>query len=208
LDYEKSFRDRCSGLQDFMYLVLIPVSLMLIIPLLTIILSIFLIKKKNYIELGRNYKYASLWVRLIAAIIDIIFLFIISKFLGQLTLVVTPFIIWLYFGFFQSSKLQATLGMKMLKLKIVDENHEKIGFWRASVSLFSSSIFSVPLLLMIYVLILENTPKAINLMGFSSPGLELIIVSILTFFGIFIILLTKRNQGLHNFISRTLVIKT
>jgi len=191
-----------------MYLVLIPVSLMLIIPLLTIILSIFLIKKKNYIELGRNYNYASLWVRLIAAIIDIIFLFIISKFLGQLTLVVTPFIIWLYFGFFQSSKLQATLGMKMLKLKIVDENHEKIGFWRASVSLFSSSIFSVPLLLMIYVLILENTPKAINLMGFSSPGLELIIVSILTFFGIFIILLTKRNQGLHNFISRTLVIKT
>jgi len=181
---------------------------MLIIPLLTIILSIFLIKKKNYIELGRNYNYASLWVRLIAAIIDIIFLFIISKFLGQLTLVVTPFIIWLYFGFFQSSKLQATLGMKMLKLKIVDENHEKIGFWRASVSLFSSSIFSVPLLLMIYVLILENTPKAINLMGFSSPGLELIIVSILTFFGIFIILLTKRNQGLHNFISRTLVIKT
>ena len=191
-----------------MYLVLIPVSLMLIIPLLTIILSIFLIKKKNYIELGRNYNYASLWVRLIAAIIDIIFLFIISKFLGQLTLVVTPFIIWLYFGFFQSSKLQATLGMKMLKLKIVDENHEKIGFWRASVSLFSSSIFSVPLLLMIYVLILENTPKAINLMGFSSPVLELIIVSILTFFGIFIILLTKRNQGLHNFISRTLVIKT
>jgi len=191
-----------------MYLVLIPVSLMLIIPLLTIILSIFLIKKKNYIELGRNYNYASLWVRLIAAIIDIIFLFIISKFLGQLTLVVTPFIIWFYFGFFQSSKLQATLGMKMLKLKIVDENHEKIGFWRASVSLFSSSIFSVPLLLMIYVLILENTPKAINLMGFSSPGLELIIVSILTFFGIFIILLTKRNQGLHNFISRTLVIKT
>ena len=208
MDYEKSFRDRGSGLQDFMYLVLIPVSLMLIIPLLTIILSIFLIKKKNYIELGRNYNYASLWVRLIAAIIDIIFLFIISKFLGQLTLVVTPFIIWFYFGFFQSSKLQATLGMKMLKLKIVDENHEKIGFWRASVSLFSSSIFSVPLLLMIYVLILENTPKAINLMGFSSPGLELIIVSILTFFGIFIILLTKRNQGLHNFISRTLVIKT
>jgi uncharacterized RDD family membrane protein YckC len=181
---------------------------MLIIPLLTIILSIFLIKKKNYIELGRNYKYASLWVRLIAAIIDIIFLFIISKFLGQLTLVIAPFIIWFYFGFFQSSKLQATLGMKMLKLKIVDENHEKIGFWRASVSLFSSSIFSVPLLLMIYVLILENTPKAINLMGFSSPGLELIIVSILTFCGIFIILLTKRNQGLHNFISRTLVIKT
>ena len=190
-----------------MYLVLIPVFLILIIPVLTIILSIFLIKKKNYIELGRNYNYASLWVRLIAAIIDIIFLFIISKFLGQLTLVITPFIIWFYFGFFQSSKLQATLGMKILKLKIVDENQEKIGFWRASVCLFSSSIFSVPSLLMLYLLIFENTPKTINLMGFSSPPLELIIVSILTFFGIFIILLTKRNQGLHNFISRTLIIK-
>ena len=124
-----------------------------------------------------------------------------------MTLVVTPFIIWFYFGFFQSSKLQATLGMKMLKLKIVDENQEKIGFWRASVCLFSSSIFSVPSLLMIYVLILENTPYGINHSGFTPPGLKLIIVSILTFFGIFIILLTKKNQGLHNFISRTLVIK-
>ena len=190
-----------------MYLALIPVFLILIIPLLTMILSIFLIKKKNYIELGRNYKYASLWVRLIAAIIDIIFLFIISKFLGQLTLVITPFIIWFYFGFFQSSKLQATLGMKILKLKIVDENQEKIGFWRASVCLFSSSIFSVPSLLMIEILILENTPYGINYSEFSPPDLKLIIVSILTFFGIFIILLTKRNQGLHNCISRTLVIK-
>ena len=62
-----------------MYLALIPIFLILIIPVLTIILSIFLIKKKNYIELGRNYKYASLWVRLIAAIIDIILLFIINK---------------------------------------------------------------------------------------------------------------------------------
>ena len=205
-----------------MYLVFIPIFLILIIPVLTIILSIFLIKKKNYIELGRNYKYASLWIRLIAAIIDIIFLFIISKLLGQalqlagtehtdstagFTLVITPFIIWFYFGFFQSSKLQATLGMKILKLKIVDENQEKIGFWRASVCLFSSSIFSVPSLLMIYILILENTPYGINHSGFTSPGLKLIIVSILTFFGIFIILLTKRNQGLHNFISRTLIIK-
>ena len=190
-----------------MYLVLIPLFLILIIPVLTIILSIFLIKKKNYIELGRNYKYANLWVRLIAAIIDIIFLFIISKFLGQLTLVITPFIIWFYFGFFQSSKLQATLGMKILKLKIVDENQEKIGFWRASVCLFSSSIFSGPTLLMIYFLILDNTPYGINHSGFTPPGLQLIIVSTLTFFGIFIILLTKRNQGIHNFISRTLVIK-
>tara|TARA_B110000116_G_C16522706_1_gene440741 strand:+ start:136 stop:651 length:516 start_codon:yes stop_codon:yes gene_type:complete len=170
-------------------------------------LSIFLIKKKNYIELGRNYNYASLWVRLIAAIIDIIFLFIISKFLGQLTLVITPFIIWFYFGFFQSSKLQATIGMKILKLKIVDENQEKIGFWRASVCLFSSSIFSVPSLLMIHALILEKYTIWYNYSGFTSSGLKLIIVSILTFFGIFIILLTKRNQGLHNFISRTLVIK-
>ena len=56
-------------------------------------------------------------------------------------------------------------------------------------------------------LIFENKPKTINFMGFNLAPLELIIVSILTFIGIFIILLTKRNQGLHNFISRTLVIK-
>ena len=37
----------------------------------------------------------------------------------------------------------------MLRLKIVDEKQEKIGFWRASVCLFSFGIFIIPTLFLL-----------------------------------------------------------
>jgi len=200
-----------------MYLAFLPIILAIIIIIITLILSLFLIKRKNYIDIFEKSEYASLWLRLIAATIDIILILVLFKFIKFFLLpdgffweiLIGPYYIWFYFAFFQSSNLQATLGMKMLRLKIVDENQEKIGFWRASVCLFSSSIFSVPSLWMIYSTIHQNIFlfEYIEKTGFYSPSLKEIIVSILTFIGIFIILLTKRNQGLHNFISRTLVIK-
>ena len=174
-----------------MYLAFLPIILAIIILIITLILSLFLIKRKNYIDIFEKSEYASLWLRLIAATIDIILILVLFKFIKFFLLpdgffweiLIGPYYIWFYFAFFQSSNLQATLGMKMLRLKIVDENQEKIGFWRASVCLFSSSIFSVPSLVMINILILENIPYGINHSEFSPPGLKLIIVSILTFFG-------------------------
>jgi len=42
------------------------------------------------------------------------------------------FIAWLYFALLESSKWQATLGKKVLKIQVVDLEGHRIGFWRAS----------------------------------------------------------------------------
>ena len=38
---------------------------------------------------------------------------------------------WLYFAYFESSEHQATLGKRLLKLRVTDTNQQPIGFWRA-----------------------------------------------------------------------------
>ena len=187
--------------------------LAIIILVITLILSLFLIKRKNYIDIFEKSEYASLWLRLIAATIDIILILVLFKFIKFFLLpdgffweiLIGPYYIWFYFAFFQSSNLQATLGMKMLRLKIVDENQEKIGFWRASVCLFSFGIFIIPTL---FLLSHRQVQKLIEeLPFFDDTTLYLLIVSFVTVMGVLIIHYTKRKQGLHNFISRTLVIK-
>ena len=195
-----------------MYLAFLPIILAIIILIITLILSLFLIKRRNYIDISEKSEYASLWLRLIAATIDIILLLILFKFIKFLLpwgffweFLISPYYIWFYFAFFQSSNLQATLGMKILRLKIVDENQEKIGFWRASVCLFSFGIFIIPTLFLLshrqFQKLIEELPF------FDDTTLYLLIVSFVTVIGVLIIHYTKRKQGLHNFISRTLVIK-
>ena len=196
-----------------MYLAFLPIILAIIILIITLILSLFLIKRKNYIDIFEKSEYASLWLRLIAATIDIILILVLFKFIKFFILpdgffweiLIGPYYIWFYFAFFQSSNLQATLGMKMLRLKIVDENQEKIGFWRASVCLFSFGIFIIPTLFLLshrqFQKLIEELPF------FDDTTLYLLIVSFVTVMGVLIIHYTKRKQGLHNFISRTLVIK-
>ena len=195
-----------------MYLAFLPIILAIIILIITLILSLFLIKRKNYTDIFEKSEYASISLRLIAATIDIILILILFKFIKFFLpwgffweFLVGPYYIWFYFAFFQSSNLQATLGMKMLRLKIVDENQEKIGFWRASVCLFSFGIFIIPTLFLLshrqFQKLIEELPF------FDDTTLYFLIVSFVTVIGVLIIHYTKRKQGLHNFISRTLVIK-
>ena len=196
-----------------MYLAFLPIILAIIILIITLILSLFLIKRKNYIDIFEKSEYASLWLRLIAATIDIILILVLFKFIKFFLLpdgffweiLIGPYYIWFYFAFFQSSNLQATLGMKMLRLKIVDENQEKIGFWRASVCLFSFGIFIIPTLFLLSHRQFQKLKE--ELPFFDDTTLYLLILSFVTVIGVLIIHYTKRKQGLHNFISRTLVIK-
>ncbi|NGX38779.1 MAG: hypothetical protein KR126chlam1_00090 [Chlamydiae bacterium] len=44
---------------------------------------------------------------------------------------------WLYFALLESSVWQATLGKRVLGLKVISEEGERISFWRASVRYFS-----------------------------------------------------------------------
>ena len=140
-----------------------------------LILCVLLIKKKDYKKIPKNLIYAGFWVRFIAYLIDFIILTVISVILAFIPIIgwiISIFLPWLYFAILQSSSKQATIGMRVLDIKIVDETHKKIGFWRATGNYFVLGIS-------IFIL----------------------------FVGVIMIAFTKRKQGLHNIISRTLLLK-
>ncbi|HQS83853.1 MAG: hypothetical protein B7Y25_03005 [Alphaproteobacteria bacterium 16-39-46] len=91
----------------------------------------------------------------------------------QTTLSVEVVFLWLYYAFFQSSKYQATPGMMVLSMRIVNYAGESISFWRASGR-------------------------------FLATYLSWMIAGI----GFLMIAFTPRKQGLHDYIAKTLVIKS
>ena len=164
---------------------ILPVFFILCVP---VILALLLITKKEYSELSDRQRYAGLWMRFLAGIIDLMFLygvsFVLSFVYGFLILSVSyefvsiiikganafSFIIFIfYYALFQSSSKQATPGMMIAKIKIYDEQLQRLGFWR---------------LILRYFLTLPS----------------IIIFGI----GFFMIGLTKRKQGFHDKIARTI----
>ena len=114
--------------------------------LVALILCLTLIKKKNYKKIQKNYIFAGFWFRLLAGLIDYIILSIISFILIFIPLIgwiLSIFLFWLYFAVQHSSSSQATFGMRACDIKITDENHKKISFWRASGNYFVSAISAI-----------------------------------------------------------------
>jgi uncharacterized RDD family membrane protein YckC len=110
---------------------------------ISLILSLILIKKKNYKKLPVNKIYAGFWHRLLAYIIDFIILVVVYLVLGMIPVVgwiIGIFFWWLYFAIQHSSTKKSTIGMRALDITIVDENHNKIGFWRATANYFIVAI--------------------------------------------------------------------
>ena len=104
-------------------------------PLLALILCLILIKKNPYKKLFKNQIYAGFWQRFLAGIIDLIILIVIEViliFIPIIGWILSLFVTWLYFAIQHSSTKQATFGMRALDIKVADENHGKIGFWRAT----------------------------------------------------------------------------
>ena len=103
--------------------------------LLALILCLILIKKNPYKKLSKNQIYAGFWQRFLAGIIDLIILIVIEViliFIPIIGWILSLFVTWLYFAVQHSSTKQATFGMRALDIRITDENHGKIGFWRAT----------------------------------------------------------------------------
>jgi uncharacterized RDD family membrane protein YckC len=108
-------------------------------PVIALILCLTLIKNKPYKKLSSKQIYAGFWVRLVAGIIDFVVLWVIYLILMIIPIIgwiFSLFVSWLYFSIQQSSSKQATLGMRALDIKITDEKHGKISFWRASGNYF------------------------------------------------------------------------
>ena len=103
--------------------------------LLALILCLILIKKNPYKKLSKNQIYAGFWQRFLAGVIDLIILIVIEViliFIPIIGWILSLFVTWLYFAVQHSSTKQATFGMRALDIGITDENHGKIGFWRAT----------------------------------------------------------------------------
>ena len=103
--------------------------------LIATILCLILIKKNPYKKLSKKQIYAGFWQRFLAGIIDSIILIVIEVILILIPIIgwiLSLFVTWLYFAIQHSSTKQATFGMRALDIKITNENHGKIGFWRAT----------------------------------------------------------------------------
>ena len=79
-----------------------------------------------------KYKNASFIKRLIAFLLDALFITSITKFTIQFNTFLPIIISLVYFAYFESSKAQATLGKQIVSLKVVNTTGEKITFLNAA----------------------------------------------------------------------------
>jgi uncharacterized RDD family membrane protein YckC len=122
-------------------------------------------QKSSGIKSG-NHKFANFGQRLLAYLIDQVILIIIIVVLGRLlTLSSSPVdveafqglaivISWLYFAFQESSKKQATIGKRILAIKVTGISGQKISFGNATGRFFgkilSGAIFGIGFLMAIW----------------------------------------------------------
>ena len=128
--------------------------------LIALILCLILIKKNPYKKLSKKQIYAGFWQRFLAGIIDSIILIVIEViliFIPIIGWILSLFVTWLYFAIQHSSTKQATFGMRALDIKITNENHGKIGFWRATGNFYLTVISA--LLVFIGFLMIAFTSK-------------------------------------------------
>ena len=120
------------------------IILFLLAPsIIALILCLILIKKKPFKKLNKKQIYAGFWFRLLAGLVDWIILTIINIVLAYIPVIgaiLGIVISWLYYAIQHSSSKQATFGMRACDIIIVDENQNKIGFWRATGNFFVSSL--------------------------------------------------------------------
>ncbi len=122
----------------------------------------------------RNFIYVGFWERLLALIIDesiliisclviyfalssgqtykndVLFLFILACILVQ----------WLYFAYFESSEMQATIGKQILKIKVTNIYGYRISFEKASSRLLGKIISSVFLFIGFFAVFFDNKKQA------------------------------------------------
>lgn len=110
-------------------------------------------------------KYAGFWIRFVALLIDCIIIVPLNNYIlsymgdGSILRLLGPNLIWwVYTAGLTSSNLQGTLGKKILGLKVVDLNGNRISFARAT-GRFFASILSGLILGIGYLMVAFNPKK-------------------------------------------------
>ena len=145
--------------------IVLAIILLLSPTLIALVLCIILIKKNEYKKLPKKRIYAGFWYRFLAGLIDYILLTIISLILVFIQIIgwiLNIFVAWLYFAIQHSSSKQATLGMKALDIKITDERHNKISFWRASGNYFVSALSGLLLFIGFFMIAFTSRKQGLH----------------------------------------------
>ena len=142
------------------------ILILLVSPtLIALILCITLIDKKDYKKLQKKQAYAGFWYRFLAGLIDYIILAVISIiliFIPIIGWILNIFLYWLYFAIQHSSSKQATLGMRACDIKITDEKHQKISFWRATGNYFVSTISAIILFIGFFMIAFTSRKQGLH----------------------------------------------
>jgi len=108
---------------------------------------------------GTGHTAGAVWRRAVALAFDLALLTAGSVMLVQVVPIVGSILLcWLYFALCESSGLQATLGKRLLKLRVLDANGMQLTFWRASLRFFCRFLSALPLA-MGYVFALFNPAR-------------------------------------------------
>ncbi len=112
-------------------------------------------------EVLPSIRYGGFWIRVVAYIVDYIILTILVAIAGGVLLspteteeawqILTLFIVWAYYTILESTNMQATFGKRLLGLKVVDYEYQKISFGKANGRLFSKIISGILLLGFIHI---------------------------------------------------------
>jgi uncharacterized RDD family membrane protein YckC len=119
------------------------------------------------------------------------------------TLLTISLPIWLYFALCEQSKWQATLGKRLLKLRVVDElNYTRIRFPR---SLLRTLVKLLPWEI---AHLSNNLPKPIWFVPEPEFRAGFMVVCILLFGYVAMVGLSEKKHGPHDRLARTLILKT
>jgi len=97
---------------------------------------------------------AQIWVRVFAAFLDVVFLYITLVSIGGFTvwviphpranwmfnLIAAPLLSWLYFALMESSGTQASFGKQLLRLRVTGLAGERLDFRRASLRFWGGAV--------------------------------------------------------------------
>lgn len=106
---------------------------------------------------------AATWRRAIAVAIDIALLTAGSAALAPFVPALGPILLcWLYFAWCESSGMQATLGKRLLGLKVTDVNGVRLQFGRATLRFFCRFLSALPLFLGYFFALLNPARQALH----------------------------------------------
>ena len=154
---------------------------------LPFILGLIFIRKKEYSALSENQKYAGFWYRLLAGIIDLVVLYVGSFAIGFIIGIISPEAALIFL--FSSSALGFFISLFYYVL-----------FQRSSKQ-------ATPGMMALGIKIYDEQFQRVGFWRLTLRYFATLLSSIILCIGFFMIGWTKRKQGLHDMIARTIHLK-